>query len=300
MTSPRSLTIGFSIFLLALAVAPAIGAESVQDFAAQRRAERLSQLGTTSHAASSARSVLSASTQQVSDDEQQRVNAVDQANPAVVSVIISKDLPNLEQYYQDVPFGNGFNIRIPQVRQNGTSQQVVGGGSAFFVSSDGLLMTNNHVVSDASATYTVLLNDGEQVPATVVSRDAGHDVALIRINKQGMPALTFADDTDIHLAQTAIAIGNALGEYRNTVSVGVVSGMGRDITAATNDQGDTETLSEVIQTDAAINEGNSGGPLLNLKGQVIGMNTARDVQAQNIGFAIPVATLRQVLSAYQH
>ncbi|HVW66277.1 MAG TPA: trypsin-like peptidase domain-containing protein [Candidatus Peribacteraceae bacterium] len=301
MRSPRFTTIGFSIFFLALAVAPAIGAESLQNFAAQRRAERLAQMqGTTYAASSSSTGVLSAaSVQPAGDDEQRRIDAVNAANPAVVSVIISKDLPNLEQSYRNVQFGNGFEIQIPQVRQNGTSEQVVGGGSAFFVSNDGLLMTNNHVVSDTSATYTVLLNDGEQLPATVVKRDPTDDVALIKVNKTNTPALTFAADNDLHLAQTAIAIGNALGEYRNTVSVGVVSGAGRNITAATDNQGDTETLSEVIQTDAAINEGNSGGPLLNLSGQVIGMNTARDVQAQNIGFAIPVSTMRQVLSSYR-
>lgn len=300
MNTRRSFTIGLSIVFVALAIAPAIGAETLQQFAAQRRAERLAQMqGTTVAAGSSSTSVLSASASQASDDEQRRINAVNAADPAVASVIISKDLPNLEQYYQNVQFGNGFEIQVPQVRQNGTSQQVVGGGSAFFVSNDGLLMTNNHVVSDTSATYTVLLNDGEQLPATVVKRDATDDVALIKIDKTNTPALSLAPDNDIQLAQTAIAIGNALGEYRNTVSVGVVSGVGRNITAATDNQGDTETLSEVIQTDAAINEGNSGGPLLNLDGQVIGMNTARDVQAQNIGFAIPVSTMRQVLQSYQ-
>jgi S1-C subfamily serine protease len=278
---------------------PLLSAESPQQFAAERRAQRLAaQSG--APVSSSSMSPVTSTFAASGDDEARRIAAVDHANPSVVSVIISKDLPNIQQYFETVPFGNGFSIQIPQERQNGTSEQVIGGGTAFFVSSDGLLMTNAHVVSDSSAQYTVLLNDGSKVPATVVSTDTTHDVALIRINRQNTPALSFAAAGDLHLGQTAIAIGNALGEYRNTVSVGVVSGVGRDITAATDQSGNAETLSEVIQTDAAINAGNSGGPLLNLAGQVIGMNTARDVQAQNIGFAIPTATLQQVLNTYEH
>ncbi len=221
-----------------------------------------------------------------------------QANAAVVSVIISKDLPVIERYYQTIDMGNGIRVRVPRTRQQGSQEQVVGGGTAFFVSNDGLLMTNKHVVSDPGASYTVLLNDGQKVKATVLQVDNQNDIALLKIDRTNTPPLTLAGDNDIHLGQTAIAIGNSLGEYRNTVSVGVVSGLGRSITAETGLGNGTETLSEIIQTDAAINQGNSGGPLLDILGNVIGMNTAVAASGQNIGFAIPASELRRVLTAY--
>jgi len=226
-------------------------------------------------------------------------SVVQKADPAVVSVIISKDLPVMQQYYQNVPFGNSpFSIQIPQQRQNGTQQQEIGGGTAFFVSSDGLLMTNKHVVSDTSADYTVLLNNGTKLKATVVARDAANDIALLKVDGSNYPYLKLASSAPL-LGQSVIAIGNALGEFRNTVSVGVVSGLQRNITAGDPYAGDTEELSSIIQTDAAINEGNSGGPLLDLNGDVVGMNSAVATDAQNIGFAIPDTDLSVALTSYQ-
>ena len=232
------------------------------------------------------------------DQEAAVVAAVKRAEPAVVSVIISKDLPVLERYTERVPFGNGFNIQLPRVRQNGTERREVGGGTAFFVSEDGILMTNKHVVSDEKAAYTVLLNDGRRLDATVITRDPVGDVALLKVDGGGFPALTLAPSDEILLGQTVIAIGNALAEFRNTVSIGVVSGLQRSIIAGGLSGGATERLDSIIQTDAAINEGNSGGPLLNSRGEVIGMNTAVATGAQNIGFALPVPDLRRVLKSY--
>lgn len=230
------------------------------------------------------------------------VNVVRQANPAVVSVIISKDLPVMQQYYQNIPFGFGnnspFSIQIPQMQQNGTQEQQIGGGTAFFISKDGLLMTNKHVVSDTSADYTVLLNNGTKLKATVVARDSANDIALLKVDGSNYPYLKLAS-SEPQLGQTVIAIGNALGEFRNTVSVGVVSGLQRNITAGDPYAGNTEELSSIIQTDAAINEGNSGGPLLDLNGNVVGMNSAVATDAQNIGFAIPDTDLSVALSSYQ-
>jgi S1-C subfamily serine protease len=233
--------------------------------------------------------------------EDQIVSVVTQAAPAVASVIISKDLPVLEQYYEQVPLdsNSNFQVRIPRTRQNGTENQVVGAGSAFFISSDGLLITNNHVVEDEQASYTVLTNDGSRLKADVVLRDAANDVALLRVQGGKFATLTLAASDDVHLAQIAIAIGNSLGEFRNTVSLGVVSGLRRSIQAGGLQGGGSETLSQIIQTDAAINEGNSGGPLLNSHGLVIGMNVALATGAQNIGFALPVSVLRQTLAKYR-
>lgn len=228
------------------------------------------------------------------------IDVVTKAEPAVVSVIIKKDLPVVDRINTQSPFqGFPFDIQVPQYRENGTRLQEVGGGTAFFISSDGLLMTNKHVVSDEKAQYTVLLNDGRTLDATVLARDAVNDIALLKVNGSGFPSLTFAGAGNLKLGQGVVSIGNALAEFRNTVSVGVISGLERTITAGNKAGGDTEELHRIIQTDAAINEGNSGGPLLNMNGDVIGMNTAVATGAQNIGFAIPVDDLLRVTQSYQ-
>lgn len=229
------------------------------------------------------------------------VNAVQESAPSVVSIVISKDLPVLENCpyspFQDLPpefkdfFGNGFQFSQP-CDSGKTQRQEVGGGTGFIVSSDGLILTNKHVVSDAKADYTVLTNDGKKYPAKVLARDPVQDLAVIKIDVKGLKPATLGNSDSIKLGQTAIAIGNALGEFRNTVSVGVVSGLARNITASGEGVGN-ESIQGVIQTDAAINPGNSGGPLLNLKGEVIAINTAIASGAQNIGFAIPINQARR-------
>lgn len=232
------------------------------------------------------------------------VAAVKRAEPAVVSVIVSKDLPIVEQYYES-PFGNDdlfglpFNFQIPRSREIGTERREIGGGTAFFISSDGLLMTNRHVVADEEADYTVLLNDGRKLEAEVVARDSGNDIALLKAKGGNFPALFFAQGDSVALGQTVIAIGNALGEFRNTVSVGVISGLSRTITASGEGGQDAERLDSIIQTDAAINRGNSGGPLLNSRGEIIGMNTAVAAAGENIGFAIPFPDLRRAFESYE-
>ena len=234
--------------------------------------------------------------------EQAIINSVASASPSVVSIVISKNVPVFEQQFIS-PFGDipGFNFQIPQQVQNGTKYQEVGAGSGFIVSEDGLVLTNKHVVSDKAADYTVFTNDGKKYDAKVLARDPVQDLAIIKIQNPPagsadtagqifgikFPAIKIGDSSGIQIGQGAIAIGNALGEFRNTVSVGVVSGLGRTILAS-GGQGFSETLEDIIQTDAAINPGNSGGPLLNLKGEVVGINTAMANGADSIGFAIPI------------
>jgi len=223
--------------------------------------------------------------------EEAVIKVVNNNSPAVVSIIITKDLPIIEQYYIN-PFeeffgpDNPFGFEIPQYRQKGTQKQEVGGGSGFIISSDGLILTNKHVVLDEKADYTVLTNDGKKYTAKVLAKDPVQDLAVLKIEGSNFPFVKLGDSSKLQIGQTVIAIGNALGEFRNTVSVGVISGLGRTITASGG--GMVETIEDVIQTDAAINQGNSGGPLLNLKGEVIGINTAMASGAQNIGFAIPI------------
>jgi len=230
--------------------------------------------------------------------EEAIIDAVKTFSPAVVSIVITKEVPIIEQYYYN-PFPEfGQEFQIPGYRQQGTQKQEVGGGTGFIVSEDGMILTNKHVVLDTEAEYSVLTNDGKNYPAKVLARDPVQDLAVIKIdqekavNSQGnfsltkFPFVKLGDSDTLQIGQTVIAIGNALGEFRNTVSVGVVSGLGRSITASGG--GLSETIEDVIQTDAAINQGNSGGPLLNLRGEVIGINTAIVQGAQNIGFAIPI------------
>jgi len=224
------------------------------------------------------------------------VGAVKKTNPAVVSIVISKQVPKYETYIDpnQNPFGDlfpGFNFSIPQYRQNGTEKKDIGGGSGFFISGDGLIVTNKHVVAERDAEYTVFTNDGKKHTAKVIDRDPILDIALIKIEGTGFPYLTLGNSDSLEVGQSVIAIGNALGEYRNTVSVGVISGLARSITAGDN-SGHTEVLDHVIQTDAAINPGNSGGPLLNLSGQVIGVNVAIAQGSQSIGFALPVNSIK--------
>lgn len=218
-------------------------------------------------------------------------------SPAVVSVIVSKYVPVLEEYYYN-PFeefeqfyGQPFGFQIPQYREKGRELQEVGGGTGFIISSDGLIITNKHVVYDEDAEYTVLTNDGKKYPAPVLARDPIQDIAILDISAIGLPIVKLGNSDELRIGQTVIAIGNALGEFRNTVSVGVISGLARSVIATGG--GMTEQLEEVIQTDAAINQGNSGGPLLNLYGEVIGINTAMAMGAENIGFAIPVNKVKK-------
>ncbi|PIR72172.1 MAG: hypothetical protein COU41_00855 [Candidatus Nealsonbacteria bacterium CG10_big_fil_rev_8_21_14_0_10_36_228] len=233
--------------------------------------------------------------------EEATIRVVKEVSPAVVSIIITKDVPVFEQYYINPfeEFGQPFfEFEVPQYRQEGTQKQEVGGGTGFIVSEDGMILTNSHVVSDKEADYTVFTIDGKKYPAKVLARDTFRDLALIKIEPEkivgekgeftlkSFPAAKLGDSDNLQIGQTVITIGNALGEFKNTVSAGVISGLGRRVTASGG--GVVETLEDVIQTDAAINQGNSGGPLLNLKGEVIGVNFAMVQQAENIGFAISI------------
>ncbi len=219
--------------------------------------------------------------------------------PSVVSIVISKDVQLLEVVYRN-PFGNDplfrdFDIRVPTYRQKGTEHQKVGAGSGFLVTRDGYIVTNKHVVSDKSATYTVLLSDGSKKEAKIFYLDPLDDIAIIKIDGTAYNPVAIADSDKAQLGQSVLAIGNALGEFENSVSTGIISGLKRTI-KATASTGQTEELKNVIQTDAAINPGNSGGPLLDFSGKAIGVSVAMVVGSQNIAFAIPGNKIRDVLS----
>lgn len=233
-------------------------------------------------------------------NEEQIVQAIMRVNPAVVSIIVTKDVPVYEQYFETFNPGGWFGtFSIPRIRESGTEEQEVGGGTGFIVSTDGLVVTNRHVVDDESARYSIIMTDGSVYAVDVVDRDEQLDIAILKladVPEARLPTVVFGDSEELRLGQTVIAIGNALAEFQNSVSVGVISGLGRSIMAS-DSTGNIERLNEVIQTDAAINLGNSGGPLLNISGEVIGVNVATSQGADNIGFALPASAVKQVVDS---
>lgn len=207
--------------------------------------------------------------------------------PAVITIVISKDLPKVEGFYF-MPFGEQ-NIVVPQVEKNGKTERTkIGGGSGFIISADGFVFTSQHVVGDPEAEYTVIIEPEVKYTAKVVAQDQINDIAILKIDAKNLPYLELGDSEKIELGEPVIAVGNALGEFHDTVSTGVVSGLSRFITAYSGANQQSTSLKGLIQTDAAINPGNSGGPLVNMEGKVIGINTAVVMGAQNLGFAIPI------------
>lgn len=176
----------------------------------------------------------------------------------------------------------------------GLNQSQQGAGTGIIVTSDGLILTNKHVVEGASS-FTVTTTDGRQYTGKLIATDPANDVAFLRVEASGLQAAELGDSDKVEVGQRVVAIGNALGQFANTVTTGVISGKSRPIEAS-DGSGGMEQLTNLFQTDAAINPGNSGGPLLNIEGQVIGINTAIAGQnAQNIGFAIPINEVKTTL-----
>jgi S1-C subfamily serine protease len=170
-----------------------------------------------------------------------------------------------------------------------------GTGSGVIFDPDGWILTNRHVVEDANE-LVVQLNDGRELAATVYGVDTYTDLAIIKVEPdEALPVAPIGTSGDLEPGQLAIAIGNPLGQYANTVTTGVVSGLGRNILAGDVTQSSSDQLNDLIQTDAAINPGNSGGPLVNSAGQVIGINTAVSTSAQGIGFAIPIDVAKPIM-----
>src|SRR3989344_880972 len=211
--------------------------------------------------------------------------------PAVIAVIVSKDLPKVEDFYS-FPYG-GKEYIMPMMdkgapQQMQTEKTQIGGGSGFIISKDGYVLTSNHVVADATAEYTVIISPTEKYAAKVLSRNPINDIAVLKISGKRFPFVPLANSDAIELGEEVVAVGNPLGEFNDTLSAGIVSGLSRYISAFGGMDQKMQNLRGLIQTDAAINPGNSGGPLVNMRGQVIGINTAMIMGAQNIGFAIPI------------
>jgi serine protease Do len=238
----------------------------------------------------SAPSSDSTSTVKVASEESVTIGAVKKVGPSVVTITGTERVG---------PFGD-FGFQFPdQVPQR---QKSVGTG--FIYSSDGLIITNKHVVSSKMGTYQVVTANNKKYSVKNIYRDPVNDIAIIKIDPKEntgnlLPAVSFGDSSHLQVGQFVIAIGTALGEFRNTVTTGVISGLGRGIDAGDQFHGSAEHLDNVIQTDAPINPGNSGGPLVNSSSQVIGMNTAIAQNGQNIGFAIPINSIKSSLNNFQ-
>ncbi len=199
----------------------------------------------------------------------------DKVSKSVVSIVTSTKATNM--------FGQSFDSSAA--------------GTGIIVTKDGYILTNKHVINGASS-VTVVTDDGTSYDnVEVVATDPLNDVAFLKIKDvDDLSPATLGDSKTISVGQQVIAIGNALGLYQNTVTSGIISGTGRSITASDSTGTNTETLSDMIQTDAAINSGNSGGPLVNAAGQVIGINTATSASAENMGFAIPISSVKGMLN----
>lgn len=231
-------------------------------------------------------------------EERAIIEAVKKTAPAVVSIVITKHLPKVKKFLFS-PFFGPFGFATPDdgLKKNSIKEKEeqrehiqVGGGSGFVVYSndkESLILTNKHVIYDSEAEYTVLI-DNQGYPAQILSRDPINDIGILKIQKGNLPMAKLGDSSKTEIGQTVIAIGTALGLFTNTVSKGIVSGLSRRITASLGIGEEVEELKGVIQTDVAINQGNSGGPLINTDGEVIGINTAIIFGAQNIGFALPI------------
>lgn len=232
--------------------------------------------------------------QQITTEESAVINTISKAIPSVVTVSIAKITSTRDSIEIDpFDFNDPFK-RIPGKQE--TIEQNIGSG--FIISDDGLIVTNKHVVSDTSAEYKIITNDNKTYQVKSVARDPLNDIAILKIDQKGLFPLKLGSSENLKLGQFVIAIGTPLGEFQNTATLGIVSGLGRGITAGSPFEGYVERLDNVIQTDAAINPGNSGGPLLNLAGQVIGINTAVSQEGQNLGFAIPISIVNDLLTKY--
>jgi serine protease Do len=203
------------------------------------------------------------------------IDSANKASPAVVSITLKTTVQNI--------FGQSYEQE--------------GAGTGFIITNDGLILTNKHVVSDSKARYTVVTTEGKSYEATVQSLDPVYDLAVIKIDAKNLPVVELGNSDDLNVGQWVVAIGNALGRFENTVTAGVISAKDRSIEASDSSGGSAESISNLLQTDAAINSGNSGGPLVNLKGQVVGINTAVASGAQSIGFAIPINQAKSAIES---
>ncbi len=292
--SKRSVT--QTLFVIGLAVSALVGsvAGAITTFMLS------SQLGTLTWFDSTSTSLTPEAVEsrivELIEEESATIAVVERVTPAVVSIVVKKERRDVQQ---SIPgfFGTGLYFGEPLDDEAATELVEVSSGTGFFVTQDGYVLTNRHVVDEQGATYVVVTNDGEELPATLVDIDPLQDIAILRVEGESFSTVWLGDSDQIRIGQTVIAIGNTLSEFRNTVTKGVVSGINRRVTAG--DSYNAEVIDQAIQTDAAINPGNSGGPLINLLGEVIGINTAMSFEGESVAFAIPINEAKRAVDDVQ-
>lgn len=233
--------------------------------------------------------------QKVLTEESVVIDVAENVSPSVVTVGATKTRRVID-FFESNPFSDPFGFfRQPQGRQEEVEQDVASG---FIIDANGLVVTNKHVVGDLQAKYKIITKDNQEHEIQKIYRDPTNDLAILKINANNLKPAELGNSDDLKVGQFVIAIGTALGEFRHTVTTGVISGLGRGITAGSPFESYAEQLDNVIQTDAAINPGNSGGPLLNSAGQVIGVNVAVAAQGENIGFALPIDVVKEAIKNF--
>ncbi len=220
------------------------------------------------------------------DEQEATIRAIAKVQPAVVSIIV---------YDEEEVLSIDIESSIQTIE---TERVLKGRGTGFIINSDGYIITNKHVVEVASeaGSYRIIMNSGKQYYAQLIAKDPLNDLAVLKIFDKDLPFVELGDSSSLQTGSSVIAIGNALGLYQNTATKGIVSGLGRSILAEETG-GQIEALDNIIQTDTGINHGNSGGPLIDLNGRVVGINVAIDETGSAIGFAIPVNDARVVINS---
>ena len=236
----------------------------------------------------------------VESEQSVTINDVKKIGPSVVTIVENSTTTAAAPNSINV---GPFSIQIPGSSNSSQTNQPVSIGSGFIIGSDGLIVTNKHVVSDVGGKYQVITSNDKKYDVLKIYRDPLNDVAILKINpaqnrSEKLIPVTMGDSSHLQVGQFVVAIGTALGEFRNTVTTGVISGLGRGVQAGDQLQGYVEQLDNVIQTSAPINPGNSGGPLVDSNGSVIGVNTAIAQNGQNIGFALPINVIKQSLKTF--
>ena len=215
----------------------------------------------------------------ITQDENVVINVVKNSSPSVVSIAVSQVL---------LKRGEGLVDEVSNI------------GTGFIVDPSGIIVTNQHVVSDVSATYKVITSEGIEYEIVEIVRDDSNDIAILKVDASNLPSLSLGDSDNLVVGQTVIAIGTPLGEYAGSVTTGVISGTNRTVTTSSGWFGSTtKTYENVLQTDAAVNSGNSGGPLISTEGKVVGINFATTANADNISFALPINIVKQRLEEYR-
>jgi S1-C subfamily serine protease len=225
-----------------------------------------------------------------------KLNTIERKN-----ISLEKELQNIQNIYTSVPeivkqiSPSVVSILITVNSNQQVAQQTLGAGTGFIVSQDGYIITNKHIIIDTQANYNAILQNGGNFPAKVLYLDNESDLAILKIDGDGFVFAPIGNSDELETGEEVLVIGNALGQYTNSVSTGIVSGLNRNLSAKNQLTGAIENLSGVIQTDAAINLGNSGGPLINSKGKVVGVNVATISGMNNISFSIPINKVRAII-----